>query len=34
MIIPIKQLIQDDAIRRIEKGFEKTIKESMQLCPM
>lgn len=30
----VKQLIQKHVIRRIEKGFEKTIKESMQLCPM
>ena len=30
----IKQQIQKGIIRRIEKGFEKNIKQSMQLCPM
>ena len=30
----IKQLIQNVEIKRIEKSYEKTIKQSMQLCPM
>lgn len=30
----IKQLYQKNIIKNIEKGFEKTIKQSMQLCPM
>lgn len=29
-----KQLVQDFEIKRIEKSYEKTIKQSMQLCPM
>lgn len=34
MTSSIKTLIETKTIKRIEKGFEKTIKESMQLCPM
>ena len=30
----IKKILQDDEIRHIETGYEKTIKQSMQLCPM
>ncbi len=30
----IKQLVHNIEIRRIEKSYEKTIKQSMQLCPM
>ena len=30
----IKEFLHNDEIRRIEKGYEKTIKQSMQLCPM
>lgn len=30
----IKQFLQDALIKRIEKSYEKTIKQSMQLCPM
>lgn len=30
----IKQLVQNIEIKRIEKGYEKAIKQSMQLCPM
>ena len=30
----IKQLLQHTFIKQIEKGYEKTIKQSMQLCPM
>ena len=30
----IKKMIQKAEIRRIEKSYEKTIKQSMQLCPM
>ena len=30
----IKEFLHNDEIRRIEKGYEKTIKQSMQLCTM
>lgn len=30
----IKEFLQNHEIKRIEKSYEKTIKQSMQLCPM